>query len=378
MAWLIRNRVGMYYVAWREADRKVYYQQAGTNKRKALELRDELAHRLRLGRVGGGVVPEKIGFEDYGRKWLAVRTVRPTSRKRDEGAFENHLLPTFGGKLLGSITKELVDELAAKITKASSRHNARRVLAVLSKMMSDAIENNYLQKNPVRVPPPPERIREEVSVESFCRIVKDMPLRWRPFVFVGLLTGLRWGELAALQWEDIDFDAGKIYVRRQKNSHLYGPEAQALKTDGSHRAVDMLPPVRRILMDLPQRPKLVFPGVRGGYLSYGLFQKAWRPIVTDLGLGVNFHGLRHGFGSLLLVWGEPLIYVSQQLGHSSTTLTHTTYLHLMKEGRRLDKDAVLAMLEAAFRGELAYTGLTRTATTESAKIKTLENPRKTA
>ncbi len=244
----------------------------------------------------------------------------------------------------------------------------------LSKMMEDAVESNYIHKNPVRLPPPPERIHEEISVETFCRIVEAMLLRWRPLMFVDLLTGLRWGVLAALEWADIDFDAGKIYVRRQRSTCLHGREAQPLKTESSHRAVDMLPPVRRVLMDLPQRPKLVFPGVRGGYLNYAMFQKAWRLTVKGLGLDVNFHGLRHGFGSLLLAWGEPLIYVSQQLAHSSTTLTHTTYLHLMKEGRRLDNDAVLTKLEAAFRDELAFTGLTRSVAAEAVGSKTLEIP----
>ncbi|MGH2426883.1 MAG: hypothetical protein ACRDF1_11485, partial [bacterium] len=54
----------------------------------------------------------------------------------------------------------------------------------------------------------------------------------------------------------------------------------------------------------------------------------------------------------------PLTYVSSQLGHSSASFTLGTYLHTVKEGRRLEKDATLARLEAAFRGDLAYRGLT--------------------
>jgi len=86
--------------------------------------------------------------------------------------------------------------------------------------------------------------------------------------------------------------------------------------------------------------------------------KAWRPTVEHLGLRVRFHDLRHGFGSLLLAFGDPLTYVPSQLGHSSPGFTLSTYLHTVKEGRRLDKDATLARLEAAFQGDLAYRGLT--------------------
>jgi integrase len=56
------------------------------------------------------------------------------------------------------------------------------------------------------------------------------------------------------------------------------------------------------------------------------------------GYYLRFHDLRHGFASLLLAWGEPILYVSRQLGHSSAAFTHSTYAHLIEQGRRLDKE----------------------------------------
>jgi len=41
-----------------------------------------------------------------------------------------------------------------------------------------------------------------------------MPDRWGAFSLVGGLTGLRWGEIASLEWSDFDFDQGKVNVRR--------------------------------------------------------------------------------------------------------------------------------------------------------------------
>ncbi len=104
---------------------------------------------------------------------------------------------------------------------------------------------------------------------------------------------------------------------------------------------------------------LVFPAERGGYIAYSHFLKSWRKAVRDLKLqGVKIHTLRHAFGSLLLAWGEPLTSVSAQLGHGSASFTLQTYLHQVKEARRLDKDATLTKMEAAFRGDLAYAWLT--------------------
>lgn len=167
-----------------------------------------------------------------------------------------------------------------------------------------------------------------------------------------------------MTWTDVDLDAGKVYVRRQKPSQLYGAEGRdpaPLKTEASHRAVDMLPPLRRMLLDLRQYGTggILFPSANGGYLNYHYHVNAWRNTIRTLKLdGENIHTLRHAFGSLLLGFGEPLPYVTAQLGHSSAAFTLSTYLHQIREGRRLDRDATLAKLETGFRGELAYTGLT--------------------
>jgi hypothetical protein len=69
------------------------------------------------------------------------------------------------------------------------------------------------------------------------------------------------------------------------------------------------------------------------------------------------HGLSacivHGFASILLAWGEPILYVSQQLGHSSAAFTLTTYAHLIQQGRKLDKEQTLQKLSATARGKRA-------------------------
>lgn len=128
-----------------------------------------------------------------------------------------------------------------------------------------------------------------------------------------------------------------------------------------------------MLLDLPQYGTggMLFPAVNGGYISYSHYLRAWRKTMRTLKLkGVRIHTLRHAFGSLLLAFGEPLPYVTAQLGHSSAAFTLSTCLHEVKEGRRLDREATLAELEAAFRGEVAYTWLTKS---EAGEPVTVEN-----
>jgi integrase len=93
-------------------------------------------------------------------------------------------------------------------------------------------------------------------------------------------------------------------------------------------------------MDLPPRGLLVCPGAHGGRLNHGYFyRQVWQPAMKAAKLQLRIHDLRHAYASLLLAFGETVLYASRQLGHSSAKLTLDTYGHLVEEGRRLDRDA---------------------------------------
>jgi hypothetical protein len=118
---------------------------------------------------------------------------------------------------------------------------------------------------------------------------------------VALPAGLRWGEIVALEWTDVDFDAGKINLRRATPAGTTGP--QDPKSLTSQRSIDLLWPVRQT----------------------------------------------HG--------ASPFFYVSQQLGHSSAGFTLSTYTHLIQQNRNLDKDGTLQRLfTAALRDKAALLG----------------------
>jgi len=378
MAWLHHKR-GVYFVAWREAGRgsPIYYQRVGPNKRDALKTKTIIEARCLDGKIGGGVVPQKVLFKEYTENWLKTRTVREKTMDRDKRLLRVHLLPALGNSPLHTIRPEqiatLVAHLSEEVNPQTNRpkiHTARRAFALLSKMLNDAMKRDYLRENPVRKidkPRLPHCEMKLLSVEEVVRLVAAVAPRWRPLVFVGLLTGLRWGELAALEWDDIDHNAGKLYVRRAIPANT--KQVTAPKTQGSYRAVDLLPPVQQALLDMPRRSRLVFPADRGGYLNHRMFHRhVWKPTVLNLRLKsrFRFHDLRHTFASLLFAWGEQALYVAQQLGHSSVNVTLGIYGHLMREGRRLDKDLTLSRLWKGYCG--AYPVLTSGANASSEEL----------
>ncbi len=365
MAWIEGRRAkgGMvtWFVYWREAGRGSAKRsvKAGTRRRDAERLAIEIQARVNAGLVGGGVISRRSTFAEFADKWLEVRIVRPTTLRRDKSIVNTYLRPAFAGALLNAITVEDIRTLLARVTKERSSSTSRRLLAVLGKIFTDAVKSDYVRQNPIEKldrgdKPQVRKNFHAVDLGELLTLLEALPGRWATFSLVATLTGLRWGEIVSLEWSDLDFTVGKIHVRRATPAGTKGP--QGPKSLASQRSIDLLQPVQQALLDMPRRGRLVFPGARGGPLNHGWFHRGvWRPTVRALRSSLRFHDLRHSFASLLLAWGEPILYVSQQLGHSSAAFTLSTYAHLIQQGRKLDKEETLQNLSAAARCESAPT-----------------------
>ena len=105
-------------------------------------------------------------------------------------------------------------------------------------------------------------------------------------MMLALSSGLRKGELTKLQWRDIDFQTGLIYLRDPKG--------------GKSVSIPMNETSRALLQNHPRQGEHVFTNRQGGPL--GDFRKRVEPIRTAAGLPAGFlpsHGLRHQFASTL-------------------------------------------------------------------------------
>jgi integrase len=184
------------------------------------------------------------------------------------------------------------------------------------------------------------------QVNRFLKATHDDRLHalWR----VALLRGLRRGELLALSWADVDLDAGLLHVRRGK-------------TETAQRVVSLDPGTVTVLREHRKRQLQERVATFGSYVDHGLVfaQEDGTPIpghrVTfDFqrlahrhGLPrMRFHDTRHTAASIALESGIDIKVVSDQLGHSSTRITHDLYSHVV---RRLHDDAA-ARVAAAVDG----------------------------
>ena len=162
-------------------------------------------------------------------------------------------------------------------------------------------------------------------------------------------AGLRRGELVALQWGDIQFGNDEddpnrfIHVR-----HNYVRREHTTTKSKKTRRVDLSRELRRALLELRDQRLLrayqegkddisaerVFPSPDGSILDPdNLYHRYFLRVLTAAGIRkIRLHGLRHTFGSQLIQAGASLVYVKEQMGHSSIQVTIDIYGHLIPGG----------------------------------------------
>ena len=236
-----------------------------------------------------------------------------------------------------TITVADCERFLAKMTSDASAWTARKYRLALAAMFERAKTWGHVLENPWRVttrPKPPEVLPAFFTRGQFKTLRENIADRdFRDLVTVAALTGLRSGELRAMEWDWVDFARHTLTV---KNT------AQFKTKSKKSRIVPLCDETMAILLSRHERTAshLVFTWQGRAFTEDRIcyaFPKAVK--AAKLSSRLHFHSLRHTFASWLVQDGVSLYQVARLLGHSSTAVTEI-YAHLVPQ----DMHNVLAPL----------------------------------
>ncbi|MFD7715416.1 tyrosine-type recombinase/integrase [Streptomyces sp. NPDC059814] len=283
---------------------------------------------------------DKVLFGFYADAWFKERDYAATTRERNGSALRLHVLPTFANVVLSEITTPQIRRWRAGLLESGvGEPTVAKAYQILRAIMNTAVDDELIQRNPCRIKGAGAAKTAErpfLDVAEVFQLADAVPVRFRVFILLAAFTGLRFGELAALQRHDIDLERRTVAVRRAlAETRRDGILVKAPKSAAGVRTVAFPASLTESLAAHlaayaePGRTGLVFTGARGGQLRRNNFRRLWLRALKMTGLGdVHFHDLRHTGNTLAATGGATTRELMQRMGHSSVRAA-LIYQHLV-------------------------------------------------
>jgi integrase len=327
-------------------------------KRKSLyaktrqEAARKLAEAIRDKDKGLPIATDRQTVEQYMQSWMEVMRakIRPRTWKRYEQHLRVHILPTLGSIILTKLTAQHLQSLyATKLAEGLSQTTVRHMHMLLHKALDAAVRLEVVQRNVSDLVDPPSMAHPEMGVlspeQARMLLTAAVGERFEALYVLAVTTGLRLGELLALQWDAIDLEHNSLQVR----SSLYHTGHEFIftepKTAKSRRRVQ-LPNVAAEALRKHREGllaeclalgaawqtdyDLVFPSTIGGPMDPShMVRREFARLLRKAGVPrIRFHDLRHTAATLLFAQGINPKVVSELLGHSDIAITLSLYGHV--------------------------------------------------
>ena len=284
---------------------------------------------------------DDMTFDEWAETWFEdyVSMKKYSTAVSYESLFRVHIHPEFGGSTLADIKPQNVMKFIRKMkTKKKSDKTVNNALAVLKSMFRDAYANEHVPTNimtkvkALKVPAPAFQYYTEKQSNAFLVTCRKMEPGFYPLALTFFSTGMRFGEVGALTWDQLDFVRDVIVVDRA----VYLGRVDTPK-GGEPRDVPMHPELKKVLLSYRQlrhiKTDLVFPGRLKNHIQDHEYLGALHRVRRHVGLPrITFHCMRHSYASQLVIRGVSLYIVQKLLGHKHIETT-MRYAHLSPEAK---------------------------------------------
>ncbi|MDO3315702.1 phage integrase family protein [Mycobacteroides abscessus subsp. abscessus] len=299
--------------------------------------------------VSGTHVPPRDAQLTVGQwceMWIEGYKVNRESTVRQARTHIAKIVAEFGDASLSALRPSQVKAWVAKLNDEYEPSYVHALHSRLSQIMSDAVHDGVLARNPCsrRTSPPMGKQKPYVATTEQVWALHDaMPEHLRVAVLLGAFVGLRVAEAAALRVDDVDFIRGIVNPAQQ------WPD-KPLKTDGSATPVPIPQDLALLLAASVKRWPSPMMVTRAGesptappWVIEREIRRA-RTAVPSLPEMFSFHDLRHYLASLLIASGADIKTVQARMRHASARTTLDTYGHLWPDADESTRSAVGAVI----------------------------------
>ncbi len=341
-------RDGTWLARWRDpggAQRKKSFRRRVDAERFLNDLMAEMARGSYVDPAAG-----KVSFRSVAARWSSLQMhLKASTSDRYASIVRHHLIPKWGGWSVNRmVTRDIAEWLNGLHTAGVSAGTVRKVHRVLSLILDASVADALIGRNPARGIRLPRQVASPprfLSGEELGRLVNAAGAHADEIALLAV-TGLRFGEFAALRVGDFDAARRRLMIRASVS--VVG-STMVWTTPKTHRTREVsVPPslVPALLSHSTGRPTdaVLFTSANGQVLRLNNWRRrVFAPACETAGIaGLKPHDLRHTAASLAVRSGANVKVVQRMLGHASAAMTLDVYSGLFDD----DLDVVALAMDA--------------------------------
>lgn len=278
---------------------------------------------------------------------------KPSIRLTTQACYENrvykHIIPNIGKIPLNKLTGTDLQQFYAKVKKSGrlirveqfgeglSDRMVRACHAVCRSALEKAVQDGLIRVNPAigcKLPPKKAKEMQVLTREELQRfLIQAKDEGYYELFLLELGTGMRRGEILALQWDDFNIKTGELHIKRQVYAVKGKLHISTPKTKSSVRTAVIPPSLINVLAEYRKTvdSKWIFPSPldNNNTRNPSAVRKRLQLILERAECKhVRFHDLRHTFSTMALEHGMDVKTLSATIGHVSAATTLDIYSHI--------------------------------------------------
>ena len=254
---------------------------------------------------------------------------------------EHYILPAFGAILICQLTANQISDFLLRLQKGGLSGKSARDVGVLLKSILRYSAKKLDCTSPGLAVELPAYRRKQIDIfypdeiQRLAQKIMDKPTTAGIGILLTLNTGLRLGELCALQYKDIDLRNGVIHITKTVQRIRSGDRTCLMvlppKSDSARRTIplpgDMAALLKKIIQSHPNGENYLLTG-KSAPMEPRTMQYQYRTLLKAAGIPYrNFHVLRHTYASRCVERGVDVKSLSEMLGHADVRTTLQVYVH---------------------------------------------------
>jgi integrase len=320
----------------------------------------------------GKVAPVGDSLGEVLDRWLLLKRTQdlsPTTLTLYSGIIEKHIKPPLGSTPVNRIRSLDLDNFyAVLLSSGVGRNTVHKAHLIIHGCLRQAVRWNLVVTNAAEhaTPPQPPAAQTEQrtptlrQVQTLLTEAEKSHPDLAVLVRLAVATGARRGELAGLQWNDVDFGADSLHIRRavvrvDGGLLLKEPKSgRARRVSVDTHTMNVLRAHRKVVAERALAAGATLDETAFVFSSRPGNTQPWRPetithrfneIAKDIGAPqLTLHGLRHFHVSQLIAAGEDVVTVSKRVGHARPSITTDIYSHALPERDRQVADTFAELL----------------------------------